>query len=529
MSRRSAAVQIIAILLFLLIFATLAWRADQPIVENYVGRQVPTAMVARNLERGSGFLRPQLDTGPFPNLFLVEPPLYASAVVGLRRLLGNDLTVSGRLTSALCMTLGAWGLFGLVRRREGNEVALLAVGAFALLPLTLRYGRAFQPDAAMLGTQLAALRLWDEFLNGSSKVKLAMAWLLLALSLALKVTSAFLFIPLGLMIWQGLGESARWKRIVVSVLALSALLPVLVWYLRASWLIEEGQGSRASADNSRIWLSVFWPTALLDGQTYIHAARMLLVRAFTPLGALLALWGLTRPGTDRLWQLWAGAAGLALLGLAAKLHHEYYGMVLIPLVAVGIARSLSGLAQRGWAGRCGAVVLGACSIGLSIFQAADTWRTPADWRALPEAVAEIQRLVPPGEWIVAPEALLFKADRRGARLEPPGAPAARAAGEWGETLDDPEDSLALVELYRQQGIRYFADLTPNPEETGRLAQHAAIRENYQILVDRSEVLIAELIRKSKIGNASPVQTLQRRPTQWPRPNRRSLPPPQPLR
>ena len=29
----------------------LAAKAGQPIVENYVGRQVPTAMVARNLER----------------------------------------------------------------------------------------------------------------------------------------------------------------------------------------------------------------------------------------------------------------------------------------------------------------------------------------------------------------------------------------------------------------------------------------------------------------------------------------------
>ncbi|MGZ5980758.1 MAG: hypothetical protein ACXWO3_07375, partial [Isosphaeraceae bacterium] len=33
---------------------------DQPIVENYVGRQVPTAMVARNLDRGWGFPRPLL-------------------------------------------------------------------------------------------------------------------------------------------------------------------------------------------------------------------------------------------------------------------------------------------------------------------------------------------------------------------------------------------------------------------------------------------------------------------------------------
>ena len=63
-------------------------RLDQPIVENYVGRQVPTAMVARNLDRGSGFLRPQLDTAPFPNYFVVEPPIYQALAVALRRATG---------------------------------------------------------------------------------------------------------------------------------------------------------------------------------------------------------------------------------------------------------------------------------------------------------------------------------------------------------------------------------------------------------------------------------------------------------
>ena len=57
-------------------------------VENYVGRQVPTAMVARNLDRGSGILRPQLETAPFPNYFVVEPPLYESLVVALERWAG---------------------------------------------------------------------------------------------------------------------------------------------------------------------------------------------------------------------------------------------------------------------------------------------------------------------------------------------------------------------------------------------------------------------------------------------------------
>src|SRR5262249_59123562 len=69
---------------------------DQPIVENYVGRQIPTAMVARNLERGSGFLYPQLDTAPLPNYFVVEPPLYESSLFALRRAPGPALGQAGR-------------------------------------------------------------------------------------------------------------------------------------------------------------------------------------------------------------------------------------------------------------------------------------------------------------------------------------------------------------------------------------------------------------------------------------------------
>src|SRR5437763_15396289 len=138
-------------------------RLDQPIVENYAGRQVPTAMVARNLERGSGFLRPELDTAPFPNLFLVEPPIYAMVsghVQGVARL---ELGQAGRLVSAFAIALGGWGRYGLVRRRDGARTALLSLAAFASLPVTLRYGRAFQPDALMLGSLLAGLRCWDGY------------------------------------------------------------------------------------------------------------------------------------------------------------------------------------------------------------------------------------------------------------------------------------------------------------------------------------------------------------------------------
>ena len=114
---------------------------DQPIVENYVGRQIPTAMVARNLERRSSFLYPELDVAPRPNYFLIEPPLYAEIAVLVRRLTGLPLGASGRVVSALGIALGAWGLFGLVRRRVSIPTALVAMAVFVCLPVTIRYGR----------------------------------------------------------------------------------------------------------------------------------------------------------------------------------------------------------------------------------------------------------------------------------------------------------------------------------------------------------------------------------------------------
>ena len=52
----------------LLTFLIRAIDPGQPIVENYVGRQVPTAMVARNLDRGLGVLLAAARYGPVSEL-----------------------------------------------------------------------------------------------------------------------------------------------------------------------------------------------------------------------------------------------------------------------------------------------------------------------------------------------------------------------------------------------------------------------------------------------------------------------------
>ncbi len=482
------------------IVALRAARLDEPIVENYVGRQIPTAMVARNLGRGSGFLRPQLDTGPPPNLFLVEPPIYALLAVGLRRVSGLPLEQAGRLVSALATALAAWGLFGLARRREGPTTAIFAVVAFAALPVTIRYGRAFQPDAAMLGLTLAGLRLVDDGAGsrrGDGALR-ACGCALVATGLAVKITAIYVLVPL----WMLLGPSPT-RRVRAGTLAV-AVAPALMWYAYAVIMIASGVGSRASADNGASWLRALGPLALLDRGVLLAAARGLLVRSFTPVGVVLALYGL-RPGAaaDGFWRLWGLAALVVLLCLGAKLHHDYYWLALAPVVSVGVACGTIELARSSRLKRAVAALAFATFLMLGAAQSRSTFVVPASWSGLRAAAESVRAHVPVEDWVVAPEALLFAADRRGCRLEVDSAASSRAAGEWrGVTLlerstiidiADVRTPLALVAFYRERGARFFADLTgDDAHDAARLGLHEAIRRRYKVLVDGPAALIADL-------------------------------------
>ena len=478
------------------VFLVRAVYPEQAIVENYVGRQVPTAMVARNLERGSGVLRPQLETAPFPNYFVVEPPVYESFVVTLKRVGGLRLSQAGRIVSALAMVLAAWGLFELARRREGVRVALVAVAAFAVFPLTIRYGRAFQPDAAMLGAVVAGMACWDRYQAGRRPHWLAAGWCLLAVGFAIKITAGFLLIPLLVLIGR---DRRGWELIV----ALSSLIPALLWYLWAEHLLGQRAGSLASADNRSIWLGLLSSRALFEVSTLKVVGWSVLVRAFTPLGAGLALFGLVkRPrgkaGDDWLWWVWGGSTLVAMALLAGKLHHEYYWLPLAPVAAVGVARSIEGMARKGRVLPGG---VAAAFLVLCVVQARSTWRTPAEWSTLEPAGRAVRAIVPPETWVAASEALLFEADRRGCRMEWTSAAAGRAAGEWGGDLRV-ESPLDLLEYYRRRGARYFADLGSRAAGPERKGLHEIVRRRYKVIVDSPEVIIADLADSGTHWNAN---------------------------
>jgi hypothetical protein len=268
------------------------------------------------------------------------------------------------------------------------------------------------------------------------------------------------------------------------------MVPALLWYAWAAHLVAAGGGSRASADNRAIWMGLIAPAALLQTGTWTMALRFLAIRAFTPIGAVLAIVGLWGGRGSGPWRAWGLMALATLAMLATKLHHEYYLLILAPAAAAGVGLALDRLAAgRRWA----AAMAAACLLIMAGVQARSTWRTPPEWAGLEAASRAVAQSTPADAWVVAPEALLFQSDRRGCRLEWTASAARRAAGEWAAAApDEVRGPIDLVEYYRHHGARYFADLGDRREDPRRMALHDAVRRRYKVIVDRPEVIIADL-------------------------------------
>jgi hypothetical protein len=168
-----------------------------------------------------------------------------------------------------------------------------------------------------------------------------------------------------------------------------------------------------------------------------------------------------------------------------------------PVVAAGIGRSLARVALgRG----ASAIALGSALLLLSGYQVRSTWSTPPEWKNLEAAGRTVSAMVASDTWVVAPEALLFQADRRGCRMEWTAASARRAAGEWGAGVEV-DGPLELLDYYRGRGARYFADLGTCGNDSQRKGLHESVRRRYKVIVDSPEVMIADLVDSETHRNA----------------------------
>lgn len=489
------------IIVLLLALAIRLVNLRQPLLENFVDRQVHTAMMARNLARGGSPFYPEIDVGPFPAYYMLEFPGYPAVVAALSGVLHIELDVAGRLFSALATAVACAALFGLVHPRDGRMVAWLAAMTLAVMPVAVRYGRAFQPDATMLGLLVAGVWAMDRWAERDRTVYLFAAALATSLALLLKVIAAYILLPLAYLAWNRCGRSTprRWELWVALALC---VVPSALWYGHA-YAVAAG----ITTVSTPFWHLDKWlaPAVLLREATYRELAYYVGLRVLTPIGAALAVGGvLVRAQGKRalLFHVWLASLATYAPVLLRKLDHEHYYLALAPVSAVFIARALGAvfhapLSDRLYVGgRPAAAALALALLSCNFLACRSTFRTPAEWSHVTEAAQAARQCTPPGALVASHSSVLFYADRRGFATVYAPHEIQYSFRTWGQTTSY-ANPVELLEFYRHHGADYLVELLGTGRELDNPGFFGYIRQRYQVVREvPGKYLVIALGRKN---------------------------------
>jgi 4-amino-4-deoxy-L-arabinose transferase-like glycosyltransferase len=326
-----------------------------PVLGIHSWRQADTAAMARHFSQaGTPIWLPQIDwSGASAGFVESEFPLYPFLVSRLYTLMGLHEWL-GRGLSVLCSGLTIWLVMRLGRRWFNPEAGWWAGLAFAIAPLGVYFGRAFQAEALLLlcaAGALESLSLWRE---QRLPWALALSWLCFTTAGLIKVIPLlWLGLPL-LMVqlssnpqnhatpWQTLlGRLVRLLRHPGFWLYISTSLGAIAgWYWHAHQL---GQASGLSfgfwgsgADRSSLSL-------LLDLNGWINLLLRIGLRLLALVGVPFLLLGLRASWRSGGGQIAiSGLLGVLLCTIAtmrSSTIHEYYQLPLLlfssPLVGLG--------------------------------------------------------------------------------------------------------------------------------------------------------------------------------------------------
>lgn len=326
-----------------------------PVLGVHSWRQADTAAMARHFSlAGTPIWLPQVDwSGASAGFVESEFPLYPFLVSRLYGLIGVQEWL-GRGLSVLCSALTIWLVMRLGRRWFNPEAGWWAGLAFAIAPLGVYFGRAFQAEALLLlcaAGALESLSLWRErrlpwalalswvcFTSAGLIKVIPLLWLGLPL-LMVQLSSNPLSQAPPLEILPGrvlrlLGRPGFWLYIVTSLMAIAG------WYWHAHQL---GQTSGLSfgfwgsgADHSSISL-------LMDLNGWINLLLRVSLRLLALVGVPFLLIGLRASWRSGGGQITiSGLVGVLLCTIAtmrSSTIHEYYQLPLLlfssPLIGLG--------------------------------------------------------------------------------------------------------------------------------------------------------------------------------------------------
>lgn len=372
------------------------WHINWPVADWHSWRQADTAAVARNFTKfGFDPLRPRYDDlSNIPSGLdnpmgwrMVEFPLYQLVSARLFAIFsGISIETWLRLVTVVVSSLTGL-LLGLM---FGIPAALI----FAILPYSIYYGRTILPDPFMVFWAVLAIYL----LRIDNRYAFIFSAICAAIALLVKPFAVFLLLPIPYLLLK------KFSYIRLFAYSLISLLPLILW---RRWIAQfpEGIASYAWLFNSN---SIRFKGAWFH---WLFAER---------LGNLiLGYWGLIPFGLgiakDRDWiaRLWLIGALLYLIIVATgNVQHDYYQILLLPVIAIYIAKGFVYLLRQSFLLSCISFV----------FMIAFSWFTIRTyyWINHPEIVEagrEADSILPKDAKVIAPyngdTAFLYQTNRQG--------------------------------------------------------------------------------------------------------------------
>ncbi|MHB1652271.1 MAG: ArnT family glycosyltransferase [Desulfitobacteriaceae bacterium] len=308
-----------------------------PLLDDQAWRQADTASIGFNMlghltAFPDVFFPRLMYDGVLPQKVELEFPFLPYLLAWTGSLFGwTDLW--GRLWSILFSLLGLWGLYDLTRHLVSKRAAFLTAGFYAIVPITVYYGRAVMPEPVAQAFSLwalALLRRWH--LREKKGVPFFEAVLMAGAILAKLPQLMLLPVALSLGFWP-----LRRSKIagLVGYLIVTLFLPVLYY----GWVHFGASGSgrfvsgivsqQVAAGN------VFYSTELLNNLRQGFNTGLL---ALAGVGGVLVT--IRRTDASRPLLLWLGISVLYVGLICVRIPLDYYLVPVVPVVCLLAALAL---------------------------------------------------------------------------------------------------------------------------------------------------------------------------------------------
>ncbi len=304
---------------------------DPPLDSAY--RQLHAAIIARGMyyqmlpNADPGMRQAAINLWHYEDIF--EPPIFERIVAITYLVTGEHLWVA-RLYAISFWIIGGLALFLLSRKMTSLEGAIVALAFYLVLPFGAVLSRRFQPDPFMvMWIMLAALALysWEEKRDSKSAIWVGLTC---AIAVVVKVFAVFFIagMAIAMVIFSGkLKQSLRNFQIWLMA-AIMIFIPALTYLV----LRPGSQGY------FEFWSTSF--TSLLIQPAFYVRWFQLLNTIIGGLAVMIALAGVViapAKGRALLIGLWAGYLVLGLFEPWQIHTHDYYSLILVPIVSLSLA------------------------------------------------------------------------------------------------------------------------------------------------------------------------------------------------